>query len=104
MYSDITYHQNVGDTEKVFGVFLKNTFLMEDSPIIYIQYLDSVVYDGELPLDHDFKLVVFDAVGFLIREDEEAVYLSREVNTNHGNKRRAIIGIPKVAILKRKNM
>lgn len=71
-------------------------------PIIYIKYLDSVFYDGELTEDHDYKLVIFDAVGFLIREDEEAVYISREVNTTHGNKRRAVIGIPKVAILERK--
>ena len=69
---------------------------------IYIKYLDSVVYDGELPEDHDYKLVIFEAVGFLIKEDKEAVYLSREINTTHGNKRRAVIGIPKIAILERK--
>lgn len=71
--------------------------------IIYIKYLDSVVYnEGEYTEDHDFKLVEFDAVGFLIRETKDAVYLSREVNTTFENKRRSIIGIPKIAILKRK--
>lgn len=72
--------------------------------IIYIKYLDSVFYDAELPEDHEYKLVVFDAVGFLIREDGEAVYISREINTTHGNKRRAVIGIPKIAILERKDI
>lgn len=76
---------------------------MENS-IIYIQYLDSVVYDGEFNEDHDYKLVVFDAVGFLIKEDDQAIYLSREINTTHDNKRRAVIGIPKIAILKRKKL
>ncbi len=68
--------------------------------IIYIKYLDSVFYDGELSEDHEYKLVVFEAVGFLIKEDAEAVYISREINTTHGNKRRAVIGIPKIAIKK----
>jgi hypothetical protein len=73
--------------------------------IIYIKYLDSVVYgDGEFDESHDYRLVIFEAVGFLIKEDKEAIYLSREVNSTHGNKRRAVIGIPKCAILERKNI
>jgi len=82
---------------------LKTAFFMRNS-IIYIKYLDSVVYEGEFSEDHNYKLVVFDAIGFLIKEDKEAVYISREVNTTHGNKRRAVIGIPKVAILERKKI
>lgn len=69
--------------------------------IIYVQYLDSVVYDGEFTEDHDYKLVIFDAIGFLIKEDDKAIYLSREINVTHNNKRRAVIGIPKIAVLKR---
>lgn len=73
--------------------------------MIYIKYLDSVVYgDNEFTEDHDYKLVVFEAVGFLIKEDEQAIYLSREINSSHGNKRRGIIGIPKVAILERREI
>ncbi|MEA1929324.1 MAG: hypothetical protein U9M92_00335 [Patescibacteria group bacterium] len=72
-------------------------------PIIYVQYLDSAVYDfGEFELDHHFELVIFDAVGWLFKEDEQAVYLAREINTTSNNKTRAILGIPKINILKRK--
>lgn len=59
---------------------------------------------GEYTEDHEFKLVEFDAVGFLIKEDDKAVYISREVNTTFLNKRRAVLGIPKIAILERKNL
>lgn len=92
------------DQKGFLAVPQKPLYLMKNS-IVYIKYLDSVVYgDGEFPEGHDYKLVIFDAVGFLIREDQEAIYLSREVNTTHGNKRRAVIGIPKVVILERKDM
>ena len=76
----------------------------ETRRVIYVKYLDSVIFthQAEYAEDHDFKLVKFDAVGFFIKETADAVYLSREVNTTFNNKRRAPIGIPKVAILERR--
>lgn len=52
--------------------------------------------------NHPFELVKYDAVGFLIKETEDAVYLSREINTTFHDKRRGVLGIPKVAILEKK--
>lgn len=70
---------------------------------IYVQYLDSALYDsGEFKTDHDFKLVIFNAVGWLLREDEQAIYLAREINQSNKDYVRAVLVIPKIAVLKKK--
>ncbi|MDP3982981.1 MAG: hypothetical protein Q8Q65_02810 [bacterium] len=73
--------------------------------IVYVRYTDTAVYDlGEFSPDHDFKLVIFDAIGWLVKEDEAAVYLAREINTTNNNSLRAVLGIPKVNIIKRQEL
>lgn len=70
--------------------------------VIYIKYIDSAVYNQEDRIDRDYKPIEFEAVGFLLKEDEVAVVLAREVRHDTEHNARAVLVIPKVAILERK--
>jgi len=70
--------------------------------VTYIKYLDSCLRDGEKPINHNFQPVVFEAVGFLVKEDDDAVTLARELNEIDGEENtRGTITIPKIAIQER---
>ena len=70
--------------------------------ITYIRYLDSCLRNDEFSVNHNFKPVMFEAVGFLIKEDAESVSLARELNEIDKEKNaRGTITIPKVVIKER---
>jgi hypothetical protein len=71
--------------------------------IAKIKYLDSCLRNEEFPVKHNFKTVIFEAVGFLIKEDADSVSLARELNEIDGEENvRGTITIPKITILSRK--
>lgn len=70
-----------------------------------IKYIDSAVADSERFADENFDCYFFEAVGFLIKETDEALVLAREVvKYNGAEKVRGVLTIPKVAILSRKEV
>jgi len=71
--------------------------------ITYIKCLDNCLRNDEFSVNHNFKPVMFEAVGFLIKEDAESVSLARELNEVDGEENvRGTITIPKITILSRK--
>jgi len=70
--------------------------------ITYIKCLDNCLRNDEFSVNHNFKPVMFEAVGFLIKEDAESVSLARELNEIDKEKNaRGTITIPKVVIKER---
>lgn len=72
--------------------------------IIYLQYKDITIYDRQDPITCDFPVHIFDVVGFLVKEDKDTIWLSREIVTNQNDDVRGLIAIPKACILKRKEV